>query len=275
MTGSSTRALSPVCLVWSLWQHRDLLRQLVWRDIAQRYRGSVLGLAWSLLTPLLMLLVYTFVFSVVFPSRWGALPQSTTHFALVIFIGLCVHGFFAEVIQRAPGLILAHQNYVKRVVFPLEVLPAVTVCVGVFQWLVSVLVLVAAQWWLTGGLPVSALWLPVVMAPLVLVALGAAWFIAALGVFMRDIAAVVGPFTTVLMFLSPVFYAQEAVPAPFRQWLGLNPLTFIIEQSRAVLLAGQMPDWTGLGIYTALALLVAWAGYVWFQLTKRGFADVL
>ena len=110
MTGSSTRALSPVCLVRSLWQHRDLLRQLVWRDIAQRYRGSVLGLAWSLLTPLLMLLVYTFVFSVVFPSRWGALPQSTTHFTLVIVIGLCVHGFFAEVIHRAPGLILAHQN---------------------------------------------------------------------------------------------------------------------------------------------------------------------
>ncbi len=275
MSSRTTHSLSPVQLSKSLWGHRELIRQLVWRDISQRYRGSVLGLAWSMLTPVLMLLVYTFVFSTVFPSRWGALPQSKTHFAVVIFIGLCVHGFFAEVINRAPGMILANQNYVKRVVFPLEILPPVGVCVALFQWVASLLVLIGAQWWFAGSIPESGLLLVVVMAPLVLMALGAAWFIASLGVFIRDIASIVGPMSAALMFLSPIFYAQNAVPEPFRQWLNLNPLTFIIEQSRVVLIAGQMPDWVGLAIYTVLAMLVAWAGYAWFQITKRGFADVL
>lgn len=275
MTRPHFASLSPVTLLQSLWRHRQLIRQLTWRDIAQRYRGSVLGLAWSLLTPLLMLAIYTFVFSTVFPSRWGSVQPSQAHFATLLFVGLCVHGFFAEVVNRAPGLVLGNPGYVKRVVFPLEILPAVGVGAALFQLAVNLLVLACAQAWISGRLPVSALWLPVVIAPLILAVLGCAWFIASLGVYLRDIAAILVPLTAALMFLSPVFYAQEAVPEPFRSWLGLNPLTFIIEQSRNVLIFGQGPDWAGWVAYALVAFLVAWCGYAWFQLTRRGFADVL
>lgn len=275
MISRQATSLSPVVLIRSLWNHRRLIVQLTWRDIAQRYRGSVLGLTWSLLTPLLMLAIYTFVFSTVFPSRWSSVAPSHGHFALLLFAGLCVHGFFAEVVNRAPALVLGNPGYVKRVVFPLEILPAVGVGAALFQLAVNLLVLTGAQAWIAGGLPLSALWLPVVIAPLILAVLGCAWFIASLGVYLRDIASILLPLTAALMFLSPVFYAQEAVPEPYRSWLGLNPLTFIIEQSRSVLIFGNGPDWDGWVVYALIALLVAWCGYAWFQLTRRGFADVL
>ncbi len=275
MNASRTASASPAALVYALWRNRQLIGQLTWRDIVQRYRGSVLGMAWSLLTPLAMLLIYTFVFSTVFPSRWSGLPPSKAHFATLLFAGLALHGFFSDVLNRSPSLVLGNPGYVKRVVFPLEILPVVGVGAAVFQLGVSMAVLAGAQYWLAGGLPVTAFWVPVLIAPLVLAALGCAWFIASLGVFLRDIASILVPLTAALMFLSPVFYAQEAVPEPFRGWLGLNPLTFVIEQVRAALMFGQAPDWPGLAAYATAAALAAWGGYAWFQFTRQGFADVL
>lgn len=260
----------------SAWRNRDLIVQLSRREVMGRYRGSVMGLAWSFLHPLLMLLVYTFVFSVVFKAKWGlGGDESRASFAIVLFVGMIVHGLFAEVANRAPGLILANVNYVKRVVFPLEVLPLVAMASALFHAAVSLGVLLLAQLVLLQGLQWTAVLISIVLAPLVIGTLGFAWFLAALGVYIRDIGQTIGIVTTVMLFLSPVFYPVSALPEPLRIWLRLNPLTFPIEEVRKVLLYGQMPDWGGFGIYLAASLAVAWGGFWWFQRSRKGFADVV
>lgn len=267
---------SLAALMRSLWQHRDLIAQMTRREVVGRYRGSIMGLAWSFFNPILMLVVYTFVFSVVFKAKWGGVgEQSQTSFAIVLFVGMIVYGLFAEMMNRAPGMILANVNYVKKVVFPLEILPVVGLGAALFHTLISLGVLLAALLLINGGLVWTAIFFPLVILPLLIATLGVAWFLASLGVFVRDVGQITGMFTTVLMFLSPVFYSISALPEKFQFWLMLNPLTFMIEQSRAVMIFGKLPDWTGLGIYTIASLAVAWAGYWWFQKTRKGFADVL
>ena len=260
----------------SLWRHRQLIARMTRREVAGRYRGSAMGLLWSLLTPLFMLLIYTFVFSVVFKARWGeGLEQGRGQFALILFAGLIVHGLFAEVLQRAPQLILAHTNYVKKVVFPLEVLPVVQLLAASFHALVSLGVLLLAQMVLGPAIPWTALFLPLVALPLLLLTLGLAWLLASLGVFVRDIAQGMGLLTSVLLFTAPVFFPLHALPVALQPWLQLNPLTFIIEQTRAVLIWGQLPNVGGLALYSLCALVVAMLGFAWFQKTRKGFADVL
>lgn len=260
----------------SLWRHRQLIARMTRREVAGRYRGSIMGLLWSLLTPLFMLLIYTFVFSVVFKARWGeGLEQGRGQFALILFAGLIVHGLFAEVLQRAPQLILAHTNYVKKVVFPLEVLPVVQLLAASFHALVSLGVLLLAQMVLGPAIPWTALFLPLVALPLLLLTLGLAWLLASLGVFVRDIAQGMGLLTSVLLFTAPVFFPLHVLPAALQPWLQLNPLTFIIEQTRAVLIWGQLPNAGGLALYSLCALMVAMLGFAWFQKTRKGFADVL
>lgn len=267
---------SLAALMRSLWQHRDLIAQMTRREVVGRYRGSIMGLAWSFFNPILMLVVYTFVFSVVFKAKWGTGgEQSQTSFAIVLFVGMIVYGLFAEMMNRAPGLILANVNYVKKVVFPLEILPVVGLGAALFHTLISLGVLLAAILLINGSLAWTAVFFPLVILPLLIATLGVAWFLASLGVFVRDVGQITGMFTTVLMFLSPVFYSISSLPEKFQFWLMLNPLTFMIEQSRAAMIFGKLPDWTGLGIYTIASLAVAWAGYWWFQKTRKGFADVL
>lgn len=261
----------------SLVRNRQLVGRLTWREIIGRYKGSTIGLAWSFLNPLLMLAVYTFVFSVVFKNRWGTgdAGQSRTLFALLLFTGMIVHGFFAEVVNRAPLLILANVNYVKRVVFPLEILPVVSLGGALFHSLVSLGVLVIAFGLFNGYIHWTVVFLPLVFAPLVIMCMGLGWALASLGVFVRDVGQTTGLFTTIMLFLSPVFYPVTSLPERMRFWMMLNPLTFIIEQSREVLIYGRLPDFTGLLAYSLGALCFAWAGFVWFQLTRKGFADVL
>jgi lipopolysaccharide transport system permease protein len=267
---------SLAALMRSLWQHRDLITQMARREVVGRYRGSIMGLAWSFFNPILMLVVYTFVFSVVFKAKWGTGgEQSQTGFAIVLFVGMIVYGLFAEMVNRAPGLILANVNYVKKVVFPLEILPVIGLGAALFHTLISLGVLLAAIMLINGSLVWTAVFFPLVILPLLVAILGVAWFLASLGVFVRDVGQTVGIFTTVLMFVSPVFYPVSALPEKFQIWLMLNPLTFVIEQSRAVMIFGKLPDWSGLGIYTIASLAVAWAGFWWFQKTRKGFADVL
>jgi lipopolysaccharide transport system permease protein len=269
-------SLSPVTAAATLWRNRHLIWQLAAREVWGRYRGSVMGLFWSFLHPVLMLAVYTFVFSVVFRARWGITEEETrTQFAVVLFSGLIVHGLFSEVLNRAPGLILGHANFVKRIVFPLEILPAVVLGAAVFHTLVSIIVLAFAFLLFAGIPPWTMVLAPVVLAPLALLSLGCAWFLASLGVYLRDIGQAVGIITVALLFLSPIFYPITAMPEAYRPILSLNPLTFIIEQARAVLIWGNMPDWGGLAIYTGIAACIAALGYAWFQATRRGFADVL
>lgn len=267
---------SIVALFASLWRNRLLILQMSRREVVGRYRGSAMGLAWSFFNPLLLLVVYTFVFSVVFKARWGMDgAESKGEFAILIFVGMIVHGLFAECVNRAPGLIIANVNYVKKVIFPLEILPWVAMSATLFHAGVSLVVLLLVQLILSHILPWTAVLLPLIVLPLVLVTMGFAWFLAATGVFVRDIAQTTGIFTTVLMFLSPVFFPISALPPEYQGWLKLNPLTFIIEEARQVLIWGKLPDWAGLGIYCVVSLIFAWMGFWWFQKTRKGFADVL
>jgi lipopolysaccharide transport system permease protein len=267
---------SPKEMVASAWRNRILITALVKREIAGRYRGSILGIAWSFFTPLLMLVTYTFVFSVVFQARWGlGLNESKTDFAIILFVGMIVHGLFSECVNRAPGLILANVNYVKKVVFPLEGLSLVAFGSALFNALISLLVMLLAQIILKQYMPLTVFLFPLILLPLAFATLGFAWFLSALGVYVRDIGQITGIFTTILLFVSAVFFPINALPAPYQGWLKLNPLALIIEHSRKVLIFGQMPDFGQLGIMLIVGILIAWAGFAWFQKTRKGFADVL
>jgi lipopolysaccharide transport system permease protein len=246
------------------------------REVIGRYRGSVMGIAWSFFHPVLMLLIYTFVFSVVFKARWGlGGEESRADFAIALFVGMIVHGLFAEVANRAPSLILGNVSYVKRVVFPLEVLPWIAVASALFHAGVSLAVLLLAQLILTHQVPWTVVLFPLVVAPLILTTLGLAWFLSATGVYVRDVGQTIGLLTTVLLFLAPVFYPVSALPEQYQKWLYLNPLTFVIEEGRKVLLSGQLPDWGGWLLYLLVSLCITWGGFWWFQKTRKGFADVV
>jgi lipopolysaccharide transport system permease protein len=278
--GSNPHAAQPtslVSLVKSFWRNRRLIVQMTRREVVGRYKGSALGLAWSFFNPVFMLTVYTFVFSEIFKSRWGGMgsDNSKTQFAVVLFVGLIVLSLFSEVLNRAPGLIVSNVNYVKKVVFPLEILPVIAMGATLFHCFISLCVLLAAFTLFNGYLHWTAVFTPLVLLPLVIMTLGIAWMLASLGVFLRDVGQTIVIITTVLMFLSPVFYPVTAVPERFRPFIMANPLTFIIEQAREVLIWGHLPNWLGLGVYTLAATTVAWAGYAWFQKTRKGFADVL
>lgn len=272
---NSTYSASPKRLLASAWQQRQLIRTLVRRDVAARYQGSVLGNVWALITPLLMLAVYTFIFSVVFNARWSGGGESRAEFALVLFAGLMVFNCFAECFNRAPRLILDNANYVKKVVFPLEILPIVSLGAAAINLLISVLVWLVFYGVMYGLPHASVLLLPVVLLPLLLLSLGVSWALAALGVYLRDLGQLVGVLSTMLMFLSPIFYPIEALPDEFRSVLNINPLTPIIAQVRDVLYWGKLPAWDYYALTLLATSLVAWGGLVLFQKTRKGFADVL
>jgi lipopolysaccharide transport system permease protein len=278
MNPHAIQPISPIALLGSLLRNRQLISQMTKREVLGRYKGSVMGLLWSFLNPIFMLVVYTFFFSVVFKARWGVVDgveESKTQFAVVLFVGLIVHGLFSEVLNRAPTLITSNINYVKRVVFPLEILPVVSLGAALFHSLVSVAVLLIAFVSFNHFLHWTIIFLPLVLLPLVIISLGFAWMFASLGVFLRDVGQTVGIFTMVLMYISPVFFPITAMPEQYRPIMMANPLTFIIEQAREVLIWGHLPDWFGIGIYTLAAIAVAWLGFIWFQKTRKGFADVL
>lgn len=267
---------TPAAMFRSLWRNRDLTWQMTRRAVAARYRGSVIGLAWSFLNPFLMLIVYTFVFSVVFKARWGTgTNESQADFAIILFVGMIVFGLFAEMVNRAPTQIISNTNYVKKVVFPLEILSVVSLGSILFHSLISLTVLLLAQLIINRAIPWTAVLFPFVLLPLVLTSLGVAWFLAALGVYIRDIGQITSVFTTVLMFISGVFYPLSALPERYQAWLRLNPLVLIISESRNVLIFGSLPNWLWLGAALLMGLGIAFAGFWAFQKARKGFADVL
>lgn len=266
---------SPIEMVVSLLRNRDLIRVLIRREILSRYQGSVLGIIWSLINPVLMLCIYTFVFSIVFKARWSPGSESKTEFALILFAGLIVFNLFADCIGRTPGIIVGNANYVKKVVFPLEILPIVPLGAAIFHAMISVGVWLAA-YVLLFGVPHPTIYLiVVVLLPLVLFSLGAAWFLASCGVFLRDISQLVTILTGVLIFLSPVFYPISALPEKFQIFLKFNPLTMVIEQARDVLFWNRGINFAEWGLNLLASIVTAWIGFVWFQRTRKGFADVL
>jgi lipopolysaccharide transport system permease protein len=253
----------------------SLLKQMMLRDVVGRYRGSLLGALWSLLTPLVMLTIYTWVFGTIFhASSWGE-QSSTPQFAMLLFAGLTVFGLFSEVVNRAPGLVVGNTSYVKKVIFPLEILPLVALGSALFHAAVNVAVLIGCMLLMTGHVYSTVLLLPLALAPFLLLLAGVSWLLASLGVYLRDISQFVGSLTTALMFLSPVFYPASSLPPSVRTWVFLNPLCLPIEYTRDVLIWGKLPDFSTLGMYTIVAILVAGGGYAWFQKTRGGFADVL
>jgi lipopolysaccharide transport system permease protein len=250
--------------------------QLTVRDVIGRYKGSALGWIWSLLTPLLMLGVYTFVFSGVFKSRWDNLGDTgTLGFATNLFAGLIVFNVFAESLNKAPQLIPENANYVTKVIFPLEILSAVTVASAGFHAATSLVVLAVFQLLTAHHIPLTALWLPLVWVPLFCWSLSLSWVLSALGVYLRDVGQVVGVVTNMLMFLSAVFYPLSSLPPLWQPILALNPLVWLIEQTRHILILGTMPNVLILGIVILISIALCELSFRSFSRARRGFADVL
>lgn len=266
---------SPKEMFASIWRNRSLAMALIRREVIGRYRGSIMGVFWSFLNPVLLLVVYTFVFSVVFKAHWVGNSESKTEFALVLFSGLIIFNIFSECFNRAPGLILANVNYVKKVVFPLEILPWVALGSALFHATISLLAWLIAYVVIFGWPQVTVIMIPIIILPLAFLVMGLTWGLAALGVYIRDVSQFAGLITTAMMFLSPIFYSAESLPKKYRVFVFCNPLTPAIEQARSVLFWGKIPNMTHWLVFMAATMLMAYVGFVFFQKTRRGFADVL
>jgi lipopolysaccharide transport system permease protein len=269
-------ASGPLAPLRSLRDHRDLLFELAWREIVGRYRGSWLGLLWAVFNPLALLLIYTFVFGVVMKVRWGAAgSESPATFALVLFVGLMIQNLFSECVGKAPGLILKHATYVKKVVFPLEILPVISLLAALFHLGVGLAVFLVAALAVAGSIPLTACLFPLTLLPAALFTLGLSWWLASLGAYVRDLGQAVSLLVILFLFLSPVFYPVSALPSHFQTLIELNPLTLPIETGRQVLLQGVAPPWGRLALSCLLTGIVAWLGFWWFQKTRQGFSDVV
>jgi len=267
---------NPVRIGTHLWKYRDLIRQLTWREVVGRYKGSFIGMGWSFIQPLVMLCVYTFVFSVIFRARWGvAADEGKAAFALTLFMGLITFNVFSEVANSAPTLVLANVNYVKKVVFPLEILPLVRLLSALINALFSLGVLLLGILVVNHSIHWTALLLPLIWLPMIIFTLGCGYFLASLGVFVRDMGTAIGVLTTMLFFLTPIFYPISAVPEQLRIVFRINPLAIFVEDARRVVLWGLFPDWPWffLGLVLSVAALIF--GFLWFMKSKKAFADVI
>lgn len=258
-----------------LFRHFTLITRMAKRDIVGRYRGSFIGLMWSFFNPLLMLLIYTFVFGVIFKARWNSEVSNHFEFAIILFAGLNVNTLFSECANRAPSLIIENTAFVKKVVFPLETLCWSNLGSALFHLLVSTFVLLVIGIFVRGFIPWTVVLFPVVVLVFLPFVLGVMWMLASLGVFLRDLKQAIGIITTALLFLAPILYPMTFIPAAYRMWMYLNPLTVIVMASQDVLVWGRQPQWWLLGIYAGIACLFAWAAFAWFERSRKGFADVL
>jgi len=273
---STKRFLNPIRIALHLWQYRYLIFQFTWREVVGRYKGSFLGIGWSFIHPLMMLAVYTFVFSVVFKAKWGiSVGESRTAFALTLFMGIITFNLLGETVNLSATVILANANYVKKVVFPLEILPLVKFLGVLVNNLFSLSVLLFGLLVFNQSIPWTALLLPVVWFPIMLLSLGCGYFLASLGVFIRDVSATIGILTTILFFLTPILYPVRAVPERYRFFSRINPLALFVEDSRRVVLWGILPDWTYFFYGLVFSLVVFVFGFVWFMKSKKAFADVI
>lgn len=259
----------------ALCEYGSLTTELTKRDILGRYRGASFGLLWSLISPFLMLCVYSFAFGVVLKSKWPQVSGGGHPFAIILFVGLIVHGFFSECLSRAPGIVTGNPSFVKKVVFPLEIIPWQVVLTALFQAGMNIIVFILLRLLLEGQVSWTIILIPVVFVPLVFISLGVCWFFGALGVYVRDINQVTGVLATAMLFLSSAMIPVQTLSPRVQALFHLNPLTFLIDQARAVALWGTWPDWGGLASYSIGGLIFMYAGYAWFVATKRGFADVL
>lgn len=269
------RLINPLSPYRVLVRHFALIKQMACRDVARRYRGSFMGLLWSFFNPLLMLVVYTFVFGVIFKARWNVHVDSHVEFALIMFAGLNISTFLTECAGRASTLIVDNTNFVKKVVFPLESLSWSVLGAALFHLLVSTIALLVIQLIVTHRVPWTVVLFPLVVAAFLPFVAGTVWLLASLGVFLRDLKHGIAIITAALMFLAPIFYPITMIPERFQAVMYLNPLTVIAMASQDVLFLGEPPNWGRLGLYAIASGVFAWAAFGWFQHTRKGFADVI
>ena len=268
-------SINPGGMVNSLLSNHRLIWKMICREIASKYKTSIAGVMWSFLNPLIMLGIYTFVFNIIFKARWNTGPDSTTNFALMIFIGMIIHGVLAETIAGSPNLIVRNTNYVKKVIFPIEILPLVSIGVTLFHALISFFIWSILFIITVGQFRITALFIPVLIIPLLCFSLSISWLLAAIGVYFRDVDQMTNVVNALLLFTSPVVYPLTHIPTNIQIYFYANPLTFIIEQTRSILIYGIPPNWYSLGVILFSSILAAWLGFAFFQKTRHGFADVL
>ena len=269
---STTILFNPILTLYRNW---DLFWQLLLRDIQASVRGSVLGIAWIVIVPLVLVAIYTFVFGIVLKSAWASQTQSKLEVPLLYFTGLMVFSFFLEVIMRAPEFLRQNQTYVTRMIFPIEILGWVLVGTAVFKLLISLGLLVLFTVIVLGTIPLSLIWVPIVFLPFILLVAGLAWIISALGTYIRDLNHALAALGPVMMFMSPIFYSVKQVPEGFVFIYALNPLSFVIETLRGLIFFDQSIIWTSYLGYCAAALVIFFGGYTFFERVRPGFADVI
>lgn len=267
--------VEPAQMLAGLWQRRELIGQFTRRAVEVRTRGSRLGHVWALITPLSMWAIYFFIFGLINNTRFGALPNETQYdFSLALFLGLTLFHVFTETLSQAPALIVSNPNFVKKVVFPLEILPVAQLGAALFHFAASLALLLIGMIFSTSGLSWSVLWLPVLVLPLVLFAMGVSWFLAALGVFLRDVGQITAFVATLLLFASAVMYPPSKIPAGF-EWLRFNPLLQMVHVARGTLVWQEPIAWPWLAYAYAWGIAAFIVGAVFFSLLRKSFAEVL
>lgn len=260
--------------LWQLPSRAELIFSFAKRELLGRYKGSTLGIAWAVLTPVVMIAIFTFIFAGIFGARFGA-NNSHWDYALYLFCGFLPWSMFQESVQQSANTIVVHSNLVKRVVFPLEALPAAQVFAALGNQLFATVALLIAAVIIRQRLELTALWLPLLLLPQLLFALGAAWLIASLGVFLRDITQGITLLLMAWMYLTPIIYPESIVPERFRAFINFNPFTSLVRSYRLIFLDGAAPDWRGLLYFAAFAVAIFIFGYWWFARTRKSFADVV
>lgn len=260
--------------LWELPRRLDLIASLSRRELAARYKGSALGIIWAVLTPVIMIAIFTFIFAGIFGARFGV-SGSAWDYALYLFCGLLPWTAFQESLQLSSTTIVAHANLVKRVVFPLETLPVAQSLSTLANQMFGTLALLIASLVIRGELHATILWLPVLVVPQLVLTLGAAWLVASLGVYLRDMVQGIALLLMAWMYLTPIIYPESIVPERYRPFINANPFTPLVRNYRRIILEGAMPDWRGLAYFTLFALACFIFGYWWFAKTRKGFADVI
>lgn len=256
------------------WRHRSLVLELVKREFTGRYRGSFGGVFWSFVQPLFLLAVYTLAFGVILQMRWG-FSGDTKDYAFMLFAGLIVYNAFAECLKKAPTLVTANPNFVKKVVFPLEILPWIMAIAAMIHALICIAVWLAGYMLIFGAPKLTLLYFPVILGVFFPVLLGVGWLLAALDVIVRDIDQLTGMVAHALLFLTPIFFSVDAAPRILQHVLMANPLIFIVEQLRQVMFVGIPPDLKGLAVYLVLATAFSVASLIVFRRLRSTFADLV
>ncbi|MEX2607380.1 MAG: ABC transporter permease [Kiritimatiellia bacterium] len=271
----SAKEYSTLGFVYSFYQLRHLWATLTHREILSRYRGSMLGILWSLITPLILIATYTLVFVFFFKNTWSQDHTQPGYFVIMLFCGLIPFNLFSEVISRSPSIILSFPNYVKRIAFPVHLLPAVLIGSSLFHMIMALFILFPGIFYLTGRIPPTAAYLPLIWVPFVIFTLSLSLALAAVGVFIRDLNHGVGLVLNILFFLSPIIYPATLVPERWRLLLWLNPIACAVIQIRETCVVGQPLDWviwSGQMIGSILFLILVAA---WYHRISRRFADVM